>query len=56
MKALSITPGKGDLKIIDISEPKIQFPDEVKLKVLQVGICGTDHEEVSGGRADAPTK
>jgi glucose 1-dehydrogenase len=54
MKALSITPGKGDLKIIDVEEPGIQFPDDVKLKVLQVGICGTDREEVEGGRADAP--
>ncbi len=54
MKALSITPGKGDLRIIDISEPEIQNPDDVKLKVLQVGICGTDREEAAGGRADAP--
>ena len=55
MKALSITPGIGNLKTIDIPEPQIQFPDEVKLKVLQVGICGTDREEVEGGRADAPS-
>ena len=54
MKALAIKPGKGDLKTIDIPEPKIQFPDDIKLKVLQVGICGTDREEVNGGRADAP--
>lgn len=55
MKALSITPGEGNLKIIDVDEPGIQFPDDIKLKVLQVGICGTDREEVEGGRADAPT-
>ncbi|MEJ2614936.1 MAG: glucose 1-dehydrogenase [Ignavibacteriaceae bacterium] len=55
MKALSITPGKGNLKIIDTDEPQIQFPDDIKLKVLQVGICGTDREEVEGGRADAPS-
>ena len=55
MKALSITPGKGNLTIIDTAEPQIQFPDDIKLKVLQVGICGTDREEVEGGRADAPS-
>ena len=55
MKALSITPGKGNLKIIDTDEPQIRFPDDIKLKVLQVGICGTDREEVEGGRADAPS-
>jgi threonine dehydrogenase-like Zn-dependent dehydrogenase len=54
MKALSITPGRGDVRIIDVDEPQIQFPDDIKLKVLQVGICGTDREEVEGGRADAP--
>ena len=55
MKALSITPGKGNLRLIDVDEPQIQFPGDVKLKVLQVGICGTDREEVEGGRADAPS-
>ena len=34
--------------------PPSRAPDEVKVKVIRVGICGTDREEVSGGRADAP--
>ena len=28
--------------------------DEIKIRIIRVGICGTDREEVSGGRADAP--
>jgi threonine dehydrogenase-like Zn-dependent dehydrogenase len=39
---------------VDRPEPAITSPDEVKVKVKRVGICGTDREEVSGGRADAP--
>jgi threonine dehydrogenase-like Zn-dependent dehydrogenase len=54
MKAIAITPGKGEARIEEIGEPGIIQPDDVKLEVLEVGICGTDREEVEGGRADAP--
>lgn len=54
MKAIAIIPGKGYVELIEIQEPKINTPDEIKLKVIEVGICGTDREEVEGGRADAP--
>lgn len=54
MKAIAIVPGKGDIHLVDKEEPQIELPSQVKLKVLQVGICGTDREEAEGGRADAP--
>ena len=54
MKAISIIPGKGDVRIMDLPEPEIKSPTQVKIKILQVGICGTDREEAIGGRADAP--
>lgn len=54
MKALAIIPGTSDIKLIERSEPSITESDHVKLEVLQVGICGTDREEVAGGRAKAP--
>lgn len=54
MKAIAIVPGTTKVSLIDVKEPAITAPDEVKIKVWQVGICGTDREEVSGGRADAP--
>lgn len=54
MKAIAIVPGTSTVKLVDRDEPKIKHPHDVKLKVLHVGICGTDREEVSGGRADAP--
>lgn len=54
MKALAIYPGRGEPHFVDISEPNIEKPNQVKIKILQVGICGTDKEEISGGRADAP--
>ena len=54
MKALALTPGTTNVQLVDRPEPRISAPDEVKLKVLRVGICGTDREQVAGGRADAP--
>lgn len=54
MKAIAIVPHTKTIQLIDREDPKIETPTQVKVKVLQVGVCGTDREEVSGGRADAP--
>jgi len=54
MKAIAIIPGTAGSRIVDRPEPAIISSDEVKVKVKRVGVCGTDREEVSGGRADAP--
>jgi threonine dehydrogenase-like Zn-dependent dehydrogenase len=39
---------------VERPEPSVAKPDEVKVRIVRVGICGTDREEVSGGRAQAP--
>lgn len=54
MKAIAIVPGTPGSRVVDRPEPSISAPDEVKLRIVRVGICGTDRTEVSGGRADAP--
>lgn len=55
MKALAITPGTTDIALIDRPEPTLSSATQIKAKVLQVGICGTDREEAAGGRAEAPS-
>jgi threonine dehydrogenase-like Zn-dependent dehydrogenase len=35
-------------------ESDLAAPDEITLRVVRVGICGTDREEAAGGRAKAP--
>jgi threonine dehydrogenase-like Zn-dependent dehydrogenase len=55
MKAIAITPGSPGAHLTERPEPQISADDEIKLKILQVGICGTDREEVEGGRADPPS-
>lgn len=54
MKAIALVPHTKNVKLVDWPEPQIEQPDQVKVRVLQVGICGTDREEASGGRADPP--
>lgn len=54
MKAIALEPGTTNVYLADIEEPQITAEDEIKIKVWQVGICGTDREEAGGGRADPP--
>ncbi len=54
MRALAIRPGTPGVLLVERPEPAVRRPDEVKVQVLAVGICGTDREEVAGGRARAP--
>lgn len=55
MKAISLVPGTSGVVLAEVEEPQITQGDEVKIKVWQVGICGTDREQAEGGRAKAPT-
>ena len=54
MKAIAIVPGTAGSRLVERPEPSITTQDEIKIRIIRVGICGTDREEVSGGRADAP--
>jgi threonine dehydrogenase-like Zn-dependent dehydrogenase len=54
MKAIAIVPGTEGSSIVDRPEPTVAAPDDIKIKIIRVGICGTDRTEVSGGRADPP--
>jgi threonine dehydrogenase-like Zn-dependent dehydrogenase len=54
MKAVTLIPGTTTIKLGDIPEPVVAAPDHVKVRIVRVGICGTDREEASGGRALAP--
>ena len=47
MKAVAVFPADRRFDIIDHPEPYIAAPTEVKMRMLDVGICGTDKEIVS---------
>jgi glucose 1-dehydrogenase len=44
MKAVAVFPGPREVKVIELKEPEITQPDEVLLRMLDIGICGTDWE------------
>jgi threonine dehydrogenase-like Zn-dependent dehydrogenase len=54
MKAIANITGTATLHLVERPEPKISTEDEVKVKMLRVGICGTDREEAAGGRSKPP--
>ena len=44
MKAVAVTPSRREVALVDHPEPRITGANQVKLRVLDVGICGTDRE------------
>jgi threonine dehydrogenase-like Zn-dependent dehydrogenase len=44
MKAVAVFPESKEVKLVEHEETDISSPTDVKLRVLEVGICGTDKE------------
>ena len=47
MKALAVFPSSREVRLIDTPEPVIAGPTDVKLRILEAGVCGTDREITS---------
>src|SRR5215470_15943182 len=47
MKAVAVFPADRAVQIIDHPEPNIQASDQIKVRLLDVGVCGTDREIIS---------
>jgi glucose 1-dehydrogenase len=44
MKAIAVAPQIRTVEIINQAEPQILSPTDVKLRMLEAGVCGTDRE------------
>src|SRR5438105_14158736 len=44
MRAVAVTPETKQLGLIDLPEPRLCSPTDVKLRMLEAGVCGTDKE------------
>jgi glucose 1-dehydrogenase len=44
MKAVAVFPGTKEVKVIEHEAPRLTEPDQVKVRMLEIGICGTDKE------------
>src|SRR6202034_4236172 len=47
MTAVAVFPTTKQVKVIDPPEPSLASPTDVKLRMIDVGICGTDKEIVT---------
>jgi threonine dehydrogenase-like Zn-dependent dehydrogenase len=47
MKAFAVFPGEKQFRLVDHQEPQLESPTQAKVRILDVGICGTDKEIVS---------
>jgi threonine dehydrogenase-like Zn-dependent dehydrogenase len=44
MKVIAVTPTTKQIGMIDQLEPKLVAPTDVKLRMIEAGVCGTDRE------------
>ena len=44
MKAVAVFPGPQEVKVVEQELPRLAQPDQVMLRMLDIGICGTDKE------------
>jgi threonine dehydrogenase-like Zn-dependent dehydrogenase len=44
MRAAAVFPSTKQMKVVDHPEPHLEHPSDVLVRVLEVGICGTDRE------------
>ncbi|MBX3027395.1 glucose 1-dehydrogenase [bacterium] len=44
MKAIAVNPGRRAVELVDHEAPRISAPTQARLRMLEVGVCGTDRE------------
>ena len=44
MRAVAVVPGARDVRLVMQPEPTLAAPTDVKVRILDVGVCGTDRE------------
>ncbi len=54
MRAVALSSSQGTLGLIDVPRPTIKRPEQVILRVLEVGVCGTDRELARGNTGAPP--
>ena len=44
MKAIAVFPKSRELQLVEEPEPRLETPTQARLRMLDVGVCGTDRE------------
>jgi glucose 1-dehydrogenase len=54
MKAVAVFPGSREVTVVEQKGPRLLQPDQVMLRMLDIGICGTDKEICSSEYGTPP--
>jgi glucose 1-dehydrogenase len=54
MKVVAITRGERQVGVRELDEPKLDSPDGVLVRMLEVGVCGTDGGICGGDEGEPP--
>jgi glucose 1-dehydrogenase len=54
MRAVAVFPDRRDIRVVDVAEPPVPMGHQVLLRVLEVGLCGTDREIAAFEYGDPP--
>jgi threonine dehydrogenase-like Zn-dependent dehydrogenase len=44
MKSIAVVPKSREVRIVEEAEPRLETPTQARLRMLDVGVCGTDRE------------
>jgi glucose 1-dehydrogenase len=44
MRAVAVFPGEKSIRVVDHPEPRLETDDQALIRILDVGVCGTDRE------------
>jgi threonine dehydrogenase-like Zn-dependent dehydrogenase len=55
MRAMAVFPDERDVRIIEVSAPELRGEHDVKVRVREVGVCGTDREIASFHHGSPPS-
>jgi threonine dehydrogenase-like Zn-dependent dehydrogenase len=47
MKAVAVVPRSREITLVDEAPPRVTAPSDVAIRILEVGVCGTDREIAS---------
>ena len=54
MRAVGVFPGKHEVGLLSHPSPRVDSPTQVKIRTLEVGVCGTDREICSFSTSASP--
>ncbi len=44
MKAIAVFPKSREVRLLEVAEPRLETPTQARIRMLDVGVCGTDRE------------